>query len=289
MRNFSFRWHTDRHTAVVLAWIASIVAGVLLLVQFFLLREAWPALQNGGLWRFFDADGWYPREGHLGLLPMFWATLAAAGGAVLLATPLGVACAVFTVFYASPRFGRWLQQMLALMAGVPSVVFGLWGLTALVPLINQWHPPGTSLLAAMLVLALMILPTVAISSTAALSAVHEAWLRGADALALSARAKILGVAIPAARRGILVGILLAMVRALGETMAVVMVAGNVVQIPDSVFDPVRVLTANIALEMAYATGEHRAALFVSGWVLCLLVFTLALLAIRLNIRSTAHG
>jgi phosphate transport system permease protein len=214
-------------------------------------------------------------------MKMVWATLAASLGAVLLAAPLGVTCAIFQRFYASKGVNKLFSLMMALLAGIPSVVYGLWGLTVLVPMIAEWHPPGTSLLAAILVLALMILPTVALTSASALNSVPEDLLRGAAALGITRKGQILGVAVPAARSGILGGVLLALARALGETMAVLMVAGNVVQAPGSIFDSVRVLTANIALEMAYATGMHRSGLFASGLILTLIVLALALLAARI--------
>lgn len=261
---------------------------ILLLVVLFLFREAWPVLSGGG-WRKFLVDGsWYPLEGKFGLSPMIWATLAASLGAVLLAAPLGVASAIFGHFYAGPALKRSYIMMMALIAGIPSVVYGLWGLTVLVPLVARIEPPGSSLLSAILVLALMILPTVALTSSSALEAVPDSLLRGAAALGMTRKGQILGVAVPAARIGIIGGILLSLARALGETMAVLMVAGNVVNTPHSIFEPVRVLTANIALEMAYATGMHRAGLFASGLLLTALVLALASLAARVA-GSTRHG
>jgi phosphate transport system permease protein len=165
--------------------------------------------------------------------------------------------------------------LVELLAGIPSVVYGFWGLTTLVPLINQLHPPGASLLAGILILALMILPTIALTTHAALLTVPGEYLRGAAALGMSRWGMIRGVALSTAKTGIVAGIMLAAGRAIGETMAVLMVAGNVVQHATSVFDPVRTLTANIALEMAYAMNDHRAALFVSGLTLMLLVITLS--------------
>ena len=155
----------------------------------------------------------------------------------------------------------------------------------LVPLIARIEPPGASLLAAILVLTLMILPTVALTSTSALEAVPDSLMRGAAALGMTRRGQILGIAVPAARVGIIGGILLALARALGETMAVLMVAGNIVQMPYSIFEPVRVLTANIALEMGYATGTHRAGLFASGLVLTVLVLLIASIAARVAGRA----
>lgn len=275
------RWHADRKLVPLLTLLAASAALLLLLVLVFLLREAWPVLANSG-GRFFTDAGWYPLENRFGLLPMVWATLAAAFGALLLAAPLGLASAIFQQFYAPPALATGYRSILALLTGIPSVVYGLWGLTVLVPLIARWQPPGASLLAAILILALMILPTVALTSAAALRAVPSSLLQGAAALGLTRRAVILGVALPAARHGIFGGLLLAIARALGETMAVLMVAGNVVQNPASLLEPVRVLTANIALEMAYATDIHRASLFTSGLLLTVLVLALAWLAARLT-------
>lgn len=283
-----FRWQSDRWLGPALGLMGAATAVILLLVLTFLVREAWPVL-NGGRWlQFFYGDGWFPLEGSFGLSPMLWATLAAALGAALLAAPVGLASAIFLRFYASPLVARLYRMMLALLAGVPSVVYGLWGLTVVVPLIARWEPPGASLLAAIVILALMIIPTVALTSAAALNAVPHSLIQGAAALGLTRRAMVLGVTVPAAGAGILGGILLAIARALGETMAVLMVAGNVVQDPSSLFAPVRVLTANIALEMAYATGDHRAGLFASGLLLSLLVLALAGLG-ALKAGKTHHA
>ncbi|MDP3333393.1 MAG: phosphate ABC transporter permease subunit PstC [Methylococcaceae bacterium] len=280
-------WHIDTWLRAVLVSAAAIAVGILLLIVLFLLRESWPALQHMGAFRFVSDAGWHPLEGAFNLAPMLIATFAASVGAILLAGPLGVASAVFGRFYAPPVVAGVFRRMVALLAGIPSVVFGLWGLTVLVPLIAKWQPPGASLLAGILILTFMVLPTVALTAEAALNTVPESYLRGANALGLLRAGIIINVAIPAARSGIIGGILLATARALGETMAVLMVAGNVVQVPTSLFDPVRVLTANIALEMAYATGDHRAALFVSGLALMLLVVGLAAMAGKLGGRL--HG
>ncbi|HEY3326693.1 MAG TPA: phosphate ABC transporter permease subunit PstC [Novimethylophilus sp.] len=278
----------DARLTAALALAATLAVGILLLIVLFLLRESWPVLQRVGVLRFLTDPGWHPLEGMLNLAPMLGATAASSLGAILVAGPLGVASAVFGRYYAPPAIAGLFRRMVALLAGIPSVVFGLWGLTVLVPRIAQWQPPGASLLAGILILALMVLPTVALTAEAALGAVPESYLRGAAALGLPRSGIILGVALPAARGGIVAGILLAAARALGETMAVLMVAGNVVQMPASLFDPVRTLTANIALEMAYATGDHRAALFVSGLALMLLVVTLVAAAGRLGGRQL-HG
>lgn len=281
------RWHTDRWLPFTLGLTAAGAGLILLLVLAFLLREAAPILSSHESIGFLTDPGWYPLEGQFGMLPMVAASLMAAAGAVLLAGPLGVVSAIFLNFSAPPAIARAYRMIVALLAGIPSVVFGLWGLTVLVPLIARWRPPGASLLAAILILALMILPTVALTSAAALAAVPKSLLHGAAALGLTHQGTILRVAVPAARGGIVNGVLLAGARALGETMAVLMVAGNVVQYPTGLFDPVRALTANIALEMAYATGAHRAGLFTSGLFLMVPVMLLAWLVIRAS-RGGQH-
>jgi phosphate transport system permease protein len=278
-------------TDTLLRWVlqagAVVSALVMAMIMLFLLSESWPVLQQLSLAQFLTDSSWHPLEGSYNLTPMLSGTLFASMGALLLAVPLGIASAIFIVYYASPWSALLYRRLIELLAGIPSVVFGFWGLTTLVPLVNQLHPPGASLLAGILVLTLMILPTIALMTYAALIAVPDEYIRSAAALGLSGWSMIRGVALPAARTGIVAGIVLAAGRALGETMAVLMVAGNVVQHADSLFDPIRTLAANIALEMAYAMGEHRAVLFVSGLMLMLLVMTLSGLAGWLGKKSYA--
>ena len=272
----------DARLAQLLIVVGAVVAAILALIVGFLFREAWPLIARYGFAPFFLDHAWHPTEGLFGLSPMLSASILLACGAVLFATPLGIASALFCRFYAPPAIGRIYRWMVMLLAGIPSVVLGLWGLTVIVPLIGWWQPPGANLLAGALVLALMILPTVALTTEAALAAVPQSYLSGAAALGLSREATIVSVILPATRGSIIAGILLAAARALGETMAVLMVSGNVVQVPTSLFSSVRTLTANIALEMAYATGDHRSALFVSGLLLTGLVLVLATAASRFN-------
>ena len=269
---------TDRLVQWLLRLGAMIAALVMLLILAFLLLESWPALFQLTPARFWMDVSWHPLEASYNLMPMLSGTVLASIGALLLAIPLGLASALFIVFYATAHLATPYKRLIELLAGIPSVVFGFWGLTTLVPLITQWHPPGASLLAAVLVLTLMILPTITLTAFSALHAVPDDFLRNAAALGMSRWGMIYGVAFPAARTGIVAGIILAAGRALGETMAVLMVAGNVVQHPASLFDPIRTLAANIALEMAYAMGEHRAVLFVTGLLLMLLVMLLAAMA-----------
>jgi len=277
--------HASLHRRdAVLAWSlrasAALCAGVIVLIVAFIAAEAWPALRDIGVGRLFGDASWHPTSDRYNLVPMLVATLAVTAGSVLVTAPLGIGSAIFLRFYAPRGVAAVYRRVIELLAGVPSVVYGLWGMTVLVPLIAAVSPlgQGQSVLAGVAVLSLMTLPMVALTSDAALGAVPRAYLRGAAALGLSRRAIAWRVALPAASRGVFTGVLLQTARALGETMAVLMVCGNVVQLPHSIFAPVRVLTANIALEMGYADDDHRAVLFVSGMLLLIIVALLVLLA-----------
>jgi phosphate transport system permease protein len=276
--NISFRWPIDDFLRWFLRGIAAIAGTIVLLIVAFLFMEALPVLRHVGLIRFFTDPSWHPAEGFYNLTPMLWGTLFAMAGSVLIATPLGILSAVFCHYYAPLALARPYRRLIELLAGIPSVVYGFWGLVVLVPLIGEMHPPGPSLLAGILILTIMILPTIALMADASLATVPQHYLRGAAALGLPRWATIQGVVFPAAKSGLFTGVILETGRAIGETMAILMVCGNVVQTPSSLFAPIRTLTANIALEMAYALGDHRAALFVSGLVLMAMIVALIVAA-----------
>ncbi|UVT18270.1 MAG: phosphate ABC transporter permease subunit PstC (plasmid) [Nitrospira sp.] len=271
-------WSTDGLLCWLLRGIATIAGVIVVLIVAFLIVEAFPVLHHVGLRRFFTDPSWHPAQGLYNLTPMLWGTLFAMAGAVMVATPLGILSAVFCHYYAPPAVARPYRRLIELLAGIPSVVYGLWGLVVLVPLIGEIHPPGPSLLAGIVILAIMILPTIALMADASLANVPPHYLRGAAALGLPRWATVQGIVFPAAKSGLFTGVILETGRAIGETMAILMVCGNVVQTPSSFFDPIRTLTANIALEMAYALGDHRSALFVSGLVLMAMVVALAVSA-----------
>lgn len=284
----SFPSQDDR----VLYWTLSVLAGlagaIVLLILIFLVIEALPVLFNVGLAPFFVDPAWHPAEGLYNLIPMVWGTLFATTGAVIFATILGISSALFCQYYAPPLLASFYRRFLELLSGIPSVVFGLWGLMVLVPLIARFHPPGPSLLAGVVILTLMILPTIALVSESALANVPREFIQGAAALGLRRWTIIRHVVLPTAKSGLASGILLQTGRAIGETMAILMVAGNVVQTPTSFFDPIRTLTANIALEMAYAVGDHRSALFLSGLLLLTIVIGLISTADRIY-RNSLYG
>jgi len=255
-------------------------AAIVLLILGFLVRESFPALAKLGLVRFFTDRSWHPVSDQFNLTPMIAATLITSLGAIVLAAPLGIASAAFVHFYAPPALAVWHRRLIELLAGIPSVVFGLWGLVVLAPLIAGPGGSGQNLLTASIILGLMILPTIALLSDATIAAVPRASIEGAAALGLE-RSTIVGrVVLPAARRGIGAALVLALTRALGETMAVLMVAGNVVEMPTSLLSPGRTLNANIALELGYASAAHRSVLFVSGLMLMVIVSGLVLVISR---------
>lgn len=264
-----------RRTLWVIALFASSIVALVVAV---VTAEALPALRGIATWRFVGDPSWHPAHQAFNLGPMVVGTFIVAGGAVLLGTVLGFLSAIFCCFYAPPSVAGVYKAILELLAGIPSVILGLWGLTALVPLIAAVKAPGFSLLAAVLVLGLMVVPTIALIALTSLKSVPKALLLGSQALGLSRWMTVVRIAFPAARAGLISSVVLGVGRALGETMAVMMVAGNIVQVPTSVFQPVRTLAANIALEIPYAEGLHRSSLFVSGLFLALVILVVLCIA-----------
>ena len=201
--------------------MASSVVGLVIL---FVFMESLPVLNSSTPSFFNPNEPWFPLEGKRGLLPMVAASVLCALGAIAIALPLGIASAFFAQYYGHSALVTPYRWLLGLLAGIPSVVFGFWGLTVLVPLIAQYQPPGASLLAGVLILSLMILPTVALTAEAAFKAVPQSYLDGGHALGMKQSAIAFKILMPAARQGLIAGAVLAITRALGETMAVLMVA-----------------------------------------------------------------
>lgn len=275
-RNTSLSRSVDRIAGGVLGLLALVSGGMVLLILWHLLAGAWPAIEAGKMTAFFSDREWRPGsewDPRFGVVPMLAGSLLVTLLSVALALPAGLLSAIFHRFYAPPALARWNRRVMELLIGIPSVIFGFWGLMVVVPGIIRLAPgsPGQSLLAGGIVLALMILPLITLTSQAALQSVPPSQLQAAAGLGLGRTRIILSVALPAARGGILTGILLSLARAIGETMAVVLVCGNLPQIPKTLVEPVRPLPATLALEMGYATDSHRALLYCAALLLVLFI------------------
>ncbi|WP_437608074.1 phosphate ABC transporter permease subunit PstC [Sorangium sp. So ce834] len=258
----------------VLMLIATSSVGFLALMTVFVFREGAPFIARIGLFSFLSAD-WHPTAGIYGIALMIVGSAVVTLGALLLGVPLGLACAIVLAEMARPRLRALLKPAIEVLAGIPSVVYGFMGIVALLPWIRvHLGGAGASALAGAVILGIMILPTIIGISVDVLCAVPRAYREGALALGATEWQTIVRVVLPAARSGLVAAVILGMGRAVGETMAVIMVAGNSVQMPRSPLDSVRTLTANIALEMGYAAGEHRAALFATGVVLFVIIMAL---------------
>ncbi|MFZ5447873.1 MAG: phosphate ABC transporter permease subunit PstC [Thermodesulfobacteriota bacterium] len=253
--------------------------GSLALITIFIFLEGFPLILSTGLEKFILSSHWAPTKGHFGILAMIISSVLVTLGAMVLGVPLGLSCAIVLAEFSPKRLKMVLKPTLELLAGIPSVVYGFLGVIWLVPLIrNYLGGPGLSLLAASIILGIMILPTVISISIDALTAVPDLYRDGSLALGATRWQTVSRVVLPAASSGIITAIILGMGRAIGETMAVIMVAGNALQIPTSILDPVRTLTSNIALELGYAAGRHREALFATGIVLFIIIMILNLSA-----------
>ncbi len=276
----------DRLIERILLLAAISAVSMLALITIFIFREGLPVLVDYGPLAFITGTTWAPSQGEFGVLPMIAGSVVVTIGALMIGLPLGLACAVTLAEMAPPRVRIVLKPTIELLAGIPSVVYGFIGMEVLVPFIRNTPMlggPGYSALAASIILAIMVLPTIIGISIDAIEAVPRSYREGSYALGATQWQTIVGVVLPAARSGVVAGVILGMGRAVGETMAVIMVAGNSVQIPHSVLSPVRTLTANIALEMGYASGAHAQALFATGIVL--FVISLGLNAIAGRVRD----
>jgi phosphate transport system permease protein len=258
----------------------------LLLITIFIFLEGLPLIIHTGLKDFLFSSHWAPTKGHFGILAMIVSSILMTLGAIVLGVPLGLACAIVLAEFSPERLKRILKPTLELLAGIPSVVYGFLGVIWLVPLIRDYlGGPGLSLLAGSLILGIMILPTVISISIDALTAVPDTYREGSIALGATQWQTVHKVVLPAASSGIITAVILGMGRAIGETMATIMVAGNALKLPTSILDPVRTLTSNIALELGYAAGRHREALFATGIVLFVIIMVLNFSATLLTRRK----
>ena len=263
----------------VLFLIAFSAVSILALIAIFIFKEGIPIISKIGLGRFIMGRVWLPQERIFGIFPFVMGSVVVTFGALVLGVPLGIACSIFLAEFAPKNLSKFLKPTIELLAGIPSVVYGFMGVVILAPLIRSClGGPGFSILAGSCVLGIMVLPTIIGISIDAFQAVPRSYKEGSIALGATQWQTMWMVLLPAARSGIIAAVILGMGRAIGETMAVIMVAGNAIKIPHSILDPVRTLTSNIALEMGYAMGEHRQALFATGIILFIFIMFLNTIA-----------
>jgi len=260
---------------IALLVVAFSAVSILAIITVFIFEEGTPILFKYGFKNFLFGLNWYPTEQSFGLLPMILGSLMVTLGALIIGVPFGLGCAIFLTEFSSKQLRHIIKPIIELLAGIPSVVYGFFGVVILVPFIRKTlGGPGLSVLAASIILGIMILPTIISISIDSLQALPPSYREGSIALGATRWQTTKMVLLPAARSGIVASIILGMGRAIGETMAVIMIAGNAISIPHSVLDPVRTLTSNIALEMGYASGEHRQALFATGVILFIIIMIL---------------
>ncbi len=251
----------------------------LFIIFLFILTEGLPLFYKVGVRNIVFGMKWAPTKGFFGIFPMIISSFMVTFGALIVGAPLALACAVYLSEYAGKKTKIVLKPSLELLAGIPSVVYGFLGVIYIVPLIREYlGGSGFSILSTSVVLGIMILPTITSISFDSLMTVPPAFREGSFAMGATKWQTVYRIVLPAARSGILASFILGMGRAVGETMAVIMVAGNALKIPTSLTDPLRTLTSNIALELAYATGDHRESLFSTGVVLLVIIMSLNLLA-----------
>ena len=260
-------------------FLASAVTSIfaVLLICVFLFAGGIPAMLKIGVVDFLTGTRWKPGSDMYGILPMILGSIYVTAGAVVVGVPTGVLTAVYMARFCPPKAYRLLKPAVELLAGIPSVVYGFFGLVVLVPFVrDNIGGHGNSMLTASLLLGIMILPTIITVSESAIRAVPESYYEGSLALGATHERRVFRTVVPAAKSGIMAGIILGVGRAIGETMAVIMVAGNQPVIPSSLFKGLRTLTANIVLEMGYAADLHREALISTAVVLFVFILCINL-------------
>lgn len=243
--------------------------GSVLMITIYVIAAGAPAIAQIGAGKFLFGTQWLPSSNTFGIWPLILSSIAGTCGAIVIGVPIGILTAVFLSETANPHIAKLVHPAIELLAGIPSVIYGFFGMLIIVPAIRVLFPNqtiGDSLLAAILILAVMVLPTIVNVTETSLKAVPISYREASMALGATPTVTIFKVTIPAAKSGILAGVILGVGRAIGETMAVIMVAGNVANMPN-LLGSVRLLTTGIAMEMSYASGLHRQALFAIGLVL----------------------
>ena len=275
-----------RETVMKYVFLISALISVLsiILIFYFIFSGGLPFILRQGVWEFLTGTNWRPTasQPEFGILPMIVGSLIVTGGAILIGVPIGVLTAVYMVFYCPERYYRYAKSAINLMAAIPSIVYGFSALQIFVPFFRIMGRSGMNMVTASLLLGIMILPTIIGLSESAIRNVPKSYYQGAIGLGTTHERAILTVVVPAAKNGILSAIILGIGRAIGETMAVILVAGNQPRIPTELNQGVRTLTTNIVMEMAYATGQHREALIATAVVLFVFILIINLFFTRVK-------
>ena len=259
----------------LIAACVSILAVALICIFFF--ANGVPAMKEIGFADFLLGREWRPGNDIYGIFPMIIGSIYVTAGAIVIGVPIGLLTAVFLARYCPAGIYKVVKPGVELLAGIPSVVYGFFGMVVIVPMIrNTFGGTGSSILAASILLGMMILPTIISQSEASIRAVPDSYYEGSLALGATHERSVFCAILPAAKSGILAAIILGVGRAIGETMAVIMVAGNQARMPGSIFEGVRTMTANIVIEMGYAEGLHREALIATGVVLFVFILLINL-------------
>ena len=246
-------------------------------ICFYLFMNGLPAMFKIGVGDFIFGMEWKPLNDIFGIFPMIIGSLYVTAGAIIVGVPIGILCAVYLVFFCPKKLYAIIKPAVELLAGIPSIVYGFFGLIVIVPLFQDlFGSNGKGVLTASVLLGIMILPTIISVSESSLQAIPDSYYEGSLALGASHERSVFFVCLKAATSGVLAGVILGVGRAIGETMAVIMVAGNNVVMPDSILSGVRTMTANIVLEMSYASGMHREALIATACVLFVFILIINL-------------
>ena len=282
MGKHSLSFYKELTAKILFALSASAAIIAVGLICVFLFMQGLPAVADIGIWNFLTGTDWRPTwdPPRFGILPMIVGSLYVTAGAILFGVPIGIFAAVFMAKVCPKPIYKVLKPAISLLAGIPSVVYGYFGMVVLVPFVREnFGGTGSSILTASLLLGMMILPTVITISESALRAVPREIYEGAVALGASHERAVFWVILPAAKSGVMAAIILGIGRAIGETMAVRMVAGNqaILRMPHEFLYGTRTLTANVVLELGYAYGNHRAALIATGVVLFVFIMLINLL------------
>lgn len=273
---------------IVFLICACISIAAVVMICGFIFASGVPAIKEIGVFNFLFGTSWKPSQGLYGIGPMIVGSIYVTAGAMIIGVPLGILVAVFLSKYCPKSLYRIIKPLINLMSGIPSIIYGFFGMVVIVPVVQELFGTfGKGILTASILLGMMILPTIINTVETSISAVPDSYYEGALALGASKERSIFKTVIPAATSGVMSGIILGMGRAIGETMAVVMVCGNQAIMPESILSGARTMTSNIVLEMAYASGLHQDALIGTAVVLFVFILIINLCVSQLNRRAKA--